>query len=111
MKKKIVYWESIIIRKVLNIRGFHRSLKPQKLKSKEIQFFHRIATFSFLTHNIKNQLINGFCRNYENWCSQIEVLSHYICLKPEMEKSKEGSVQYISILYTTNYGMLDDYNI
>jgi hypothetical protein len=33
------------------------------------------------------------------------------CLKPEMEKSKEGSVQYISILYTTNYGMLDDYNI
>ena len=102
-KKIIVYWESITIRKVLNIRGF------QKLKSKEIQLFHRIVTFSFLTHNIKNQLINGFCRNYENWCSQIEVLSHYICLKPEMEK--EGSVQYISILYTTNYGMLDDYNI
>jgi hypothetical protein len=48
-----------------NFGGFRGSLKPRKSKSNEIQF--------------KNPWINVSCRNHENWCQRINLLSQYIC--------------------------------
>jgi hypothetical protein len=46
-----------------NFCGFRASLKPQKLKSNEKQFSHRLLPVVFETMNLRTQ---GSLR--ENWC-------------------------------------------
>jgi hypothetical protein len=55
---------------------FRRSLKPRKIQRNTI--FPFIVVCSVWNHKFKNPWINAFCRNHENWCQRIKVLSQYL---------------------------------
>ena len=74
----VIYCEIIVNRGVLIFTDFRGPPKTMKIKIQQITISSLIVTCSVWNHEFKNSWVNAFCRNHENWCPRVKVLSLYL---------------------------------